>query len=82
VNVTSAEKLRSLLLEGLASDKDLQLDLERVEEIDVTVMQLLWAARRDADRAGKGIVIRVSKVAAATAREIGFQRFPGAAIQE
>src|SRR6185369_5928467 len=43
VNVTAAEELKSLLLEGLVSGRDVHLDLERVEEIDVTVMQLLWA---------------------------------------
>ena len=82
VNVTSAEELKSLLLEGLVSGRDVHLDLERVEEIDVTVMQLLWAAGREADRKGTGMVIRVSEAAAAAAREVGFERFPGTAVQE
>ena len=82
VNVTSAEELKSLLLEGLVSGRDLHLDLERVEEIDVTVMQLLWAAGREADRKGTRMVTRVSEAAAAAAREVGFERFPGTAVQE
>ena len=82
VNVTSAEELKSLLLEGLVSGRDLYLDLERVEEIDVTVMQLLWAAGREADRKSIRMVTRVSQAAAAAAREVGFERFPGTAVQE
>jgi len=82
VNVTSAEELKSLLLEGLVSGRDVHLDLERVEEIDVTVMQLLWASGREADRKGTRMVTRVSEAAAAAARELGFERFPGSAVQE
>ena len=82
VSFTSADELKKLLLEGLASGKTLRLDLERAEEIDVTVMQLLWAAEREAARAGLGLVSRVSEAAAAAAREAGFERFPGAAVQE
>jgi anti-anti-sigma regulatory factor len=82
VNVTSAGELKRLILEGFASGRDLQLDLEHVEEIDITVMQLLWAAKREADRSGASMVSRVSEAAAATAREAGFERFPGTAVEE
>ena len=82
INVTSAEELKNLLLEGLVSGKDVHLDLERAEEIDVTVLQLLWAAGREADCKGARMVIRVSEAAAAVAREVGFERFPETAVQE
>ena len=82
INVTSAEELKSLLLEGLVSGRDVHLDLERAEEIDVTVLQLLWAAGREADRKGTRMVILVSDAAAAAAREVGFDRFPGTPVQE
>ena len=82
VNVTSAEELKRLLLEGLISERDVHLNLERVEEIDVTVMQLLWTAGREADRKGTRMVTRVSEAAAAAARELGFERFPGTLVQE
>ena len=77
VNVAFAEELRRLLLEWLATGKDLQLDLEGTEEIDITVMQLLWAAGREAARAGVGTTGRVSEVARTAAREAGFEQFPG-----
>lgn len=79
--VTSAPELKTLLLEWVASGRDLQMDLERAEEIDITLMQLLWAAGREAARAGAGMVSRVSEAAAMAARDAGFERFPGAAAE-
>jgi hypothetical protein len=75
--VTSASELKGSLLEWLASGRDLQLDLERAQEIDITVMQLLWAAGREAARAGVAIVSRVSEAASAAASDAGFEQFPG-----
>jgi len=77
--LASAPELKRLLLEWLESGKDLQLDLERADEIDITLLQLLCAAGHEAARAGLGMVSRVSEAAAAAAREAGFVRFPGAA---
>ena len=80
--VTSAAELKRLLLEGLASGKDLKLDLERVTEIDLTAMQLLWAAGHEGERTGGGFAVRMSEPAAAAVREAGFERFPGLTPQE
>lgn len=82
VTITSSAELKQALLAGLAAGTDLHLDLERAERIDVTVMQLLWAAGREADRTGVTLAGRVSKAAAAMAREAGFERLPGMAVQE
>ena len=79
--LASAAELKSLLLEGLASG-NVWLDLEHVGEIDITLMQLLWAAGREADRTGARMAIRVSEAAAMTAREAGFERFPGLSMGE
>ena len=43
-SMSAAVELKSLLLEGLASTKLLKLDLESASEIDVSLLQLLWAA--------------------------------------
>jgi anti-sigma B factor antagonist len=79
--VTSAAELNRLLVEGLAIGGDLRLDLQRAEEIDVTVLQLLWAAGREAERAGASIAVRMSEPAGMSAREAGFDRFPGLALE-
>ena len=80
--LTSAEELKNLLLQGLASGNDLRLDLEQAEAIDITVMQLLWAAGREADRKGTGMAIQMSDAAATAARDAGFERFPGLTVAE
>ena len=82
LTVTSAAELKDRLLDGLTSGNDLLLDLERAEEIDITLLQLLWAAGREADRAGARIAIRLSDAAGTAAREAGFERFPGLTLQE
>jgi anti-anti-sigma regulatory factor len=77
LTLASAAALKSLLLEWLASGKDLELDLESAEEIDITSLQLLWAAGREAARAGAGIVSRVSGAVDKAARDAGLEPFPG-----
>ena len=81
VTVNSAGELKSLLLECLVSGKDLHVNLENAREIDVTAMQLLWAAKREADRQGTAMTISTSQAVAEAAQELGFERFPRTAIQ-
>lgn len=80
-NVTSAAELKRILLEELTSGRELQVNLEHVGEIDITVLQLLWAAQRDAARGGAGIAICMSEAAGKAAREAGFGPFAGPAVQ-
>jgi anti-anti-sigma regulatory factor len=75
--VTSAAELKNHLLEGLSSGKELRVDLERLEGIDVTLMQLLWAAGRKAESAGTQIVINAPEAATKAAQDAGFEGFPG-----
>jgi anti-anti-sigma regulatory factor len=77
--VTSAAELNRLLLEGFATGGNLRLDLQGADQIDVTVLQLLWAAGREAERTGASVAVRLSEPAAMAAREAGFERFPGMA---
>jgi anti-anti-sigma regulatory factor len=79
--MTSATELKNVLLECLASGNDLRLDLSQAEEIDITLMQLLWAAGHEALRKGTGIVVQVSDAAATAARDAGFERFPGQTVE-
>jgi anti-anti-sigma regulatory factor len=74
--MASMAELQSALLEGLASKKELHLDMTRTDEIDLAALQLLWAAGRAAGRAGTKILARISDAVAATAQDAGFERFP------
>lgn len=75
--LTSAGELKALLLEWLAAGKNLHLDLETAEDLDIPHMQLLWAAAREAVRTGVEISCRASGAAAAAARDSGFAQIPG-----
>jgi ABC-type transporter Mla MlaB component len=75
----SAAELKALLLAGLASGNQMEIDLARAGEIDVTVLQLLWAAAREAARESRGFLSRVPESVTALAREAGFESFPGVA---
>jgi ABC-type transporter Mla MlaB component len=78
-SLASAAELKTLLLEGLASGSELRVDLKGMEEIDITVLQLLWAAQCAAARDQRGFVSRVPDRVAALARNAGFDDFPGQA---
>ena len=82
VTLTSAADLKTLLLEGLATGKGLELDLERADEIDVTILQLLWAGAREAASQGVGIVWRASEAATAAARDAGFDRMMALPVRD
>jgi anti-anti-sigma regulatory factor len=82
INVTSAAEVKAVLLEWLSAETTLELDLERAAEIDITILQLLWAAAREAARTGAKIMARVSDAAAMAARDSGFTQLPGFPIPE
>ncbi|HUI81780.1 MAG TPA: STAS domain-containing protein [Bryobacteraceae bacterium] len=77
VTVNSASALKGLLVEWFPSGKNLELDLERAEEIDLTILQLLWAAARDGQTKGVSMVARASGAARAAAQDAGFAQLPG-----
>ena len=76
-NLASAAELKALLLEELAASKGLQVDLAGVTGMDVSLLQLLWAAGQQASGRELPLVSGVSEEARRAAREAGFERFPG-----
>jgi anti-anti-sigma regulatory factor len=78
VILASAEPLKKLLLECLATGKDVALNLEGVEEIDIAILQLLSTAARN----GVRIVGRVSGAVGAALDDSGFARIPGFPVPE
>jgi anti-anti-sigma regulatory factor len=53
VNIRCAAELKDLLIQTLALAGPLHIDLSAIKEIDITAIQLLWAAEREARKAGK-----------------------------
>ncbi len=75
--VTAAAELKSRLLAGLASSQPLEIDLAEAAEIDVSLLQLLWAVAREGAGQGRVPVSNVSEAARRAALEAGFDGFPG-----
>jgi anti-anti-sigma regulatory factor len=74
--VGSAASLKTELLDALATGLDVRADLSEIDEIDLTAMQLFWAAAREADARQRGIQVLVPRTVEDAAREIGFDHFP------
>jgi anti-anti-sigma regulatory factor len=57
VDIACAAELKSLLIEGLGAGKSMRVSMERADSLDVTVVQLLWAAAREAKAGGVELVL-------------------------
>jgi len=80
--INGSAGLKQKLLEGLAPGRELLLDLNGVQEVDITLLQLLWAMGRSLAAAGCPAVLQMSPAVAGAARLAGFASFPGWTIQE
>ncbi|MGB8011103.1 MAG: STAS domain-containing protein [Terriglobales bacterium] len=78
IDIASATELKKLLLQALGSGQEVRVDVERATEMDVTALQLLWAAEREARGAGRAIRLagRVPDEIAVSVGESGFEQFP------
>jgi anti-anti-sigma regulatory factor len=78
VNISCATEFKKILLAALGRGNDIHVDVRCVTEADVTVLQLLWAAEREAKGLGVGVKFLgpwpedVGLALAAT----GFEEFP------
>jgi anti-anti-sigma regulatory factor len=77
IGLSCAEELKTLLLEWLSTGKNLELDLDHAENVDIPVLQLLCAAARDAARQGLTATIHASAAVAKTIRDSGFSEMSG-----
>ena len=82
IDVSCSSELKRMLMETVNSLKDLRLDLENASDLDITTMQLIWAAARDLENAGKSLMAygQVPEPLHAAIREAGFEKFPGLSL--
>ena len=52
IDIGSAAEFRTLLIDALATGREVAVSLEAASYLDVTAVQLLWAADRDARSRG------------------------------
>ncbi len=79
IDIECAAELKQLLLQGLTPGKELLVDLTNATELDITSLQLLWAAQRDAVAMGTRLSVADTLPAHLLAAAVGagFDTFPG-----
>jgi hypothetical protein len=71
-------ELKNVLLLALQSGKEICLDLEKATELDITALQLFWAAQRGAIESGSRFNVAGDTPESILngALEAGFEKFP------
>ena len=84
IDIASARELKDALLEALGAKGEARISLGMATGMDVTAVQLLWAAEREAQASGMVLALDgpVPEAVGATLRQAGFARFPLAADTE
>jgi anti-anti-sigma factor len=84
IDIAVAAALKTLLLEALASEKDARISMEAATGMDVTAVQLLWAAERQARASATVLTIDgpIPEALSTAVRDAGFERFPFADAPE
>lgn len=77
VNIGAAIEMKGLLLQALSSGKELHIRLDNATDMDVTALQLLYAAQQDATKSGIRFTLdgRVTEVISAASANAGFEKF-------
>jgi anti-anti-sigma regulatory factor len=81
INIRCASELKDLLLQALALEGSLHVDLSATTEVDITTLQLLWAAQREASATGKEFLLTgpISDIIAAVMDRSGLHLTVGVA---
>lgn len=74
VDIASATELKKSFLEALAAGKEIRVSVETATDLDVTAVQLIWAAKREAKRLGLGFSFegQPSEAVQGTLASVGF----------
>ena len=78
IDISQADELKRVLLAALTENREVRIALETATGMDITAVQLLWAAEREARATGTALVLqgKVPEALRATVREAGLERFP------
>lgn len=78
VDIGSAAELKAILLRALESGREIGVMLDNVTYMDVTAVQLLWAAEQQALRSGVEFQIPgpLPETVSIVLSDVGFSSFP------
>jgi anti-anti-sigma factor len=77
LDIARAPEVKERLIEALSSEAGAQLDLSAVSDADITAVQLLWTAMREAEKRGIsfGVDGEIPEVIAQAINEAGLEPF-------
>jgi anti-anti-sigma factor len=77
IDIVSAQELKEHLVRALEDSREIQISIDAVTDLDVTAMQLLWAAGRAARESGVAFALTgpAPKHIASAIGEAGFDMF-------
>jgi hypothetical protein len=77
VGIADAAELKGLLLQALGSGQQMRVSLLTTTELDVTAVELLWAARREAKASSISFAVEgpVPPIVISTVLQAGFDDF-------
>jgi anti-anti-sigma factor len=83
VDIACAADLKKLLVDALGTGREVAVSLDGVTDLDVTAVQLLWAAARHAEATGVRFSLegQLSQPVAASLAEAGLSAFPAPAAE-
>ena len=75
IDIADAAELKVALLEALERGKAVEVVLDETVSLDVTAVQLLWAAQREAQRAvlGPHFAVQVPQAVSAALADVGLK---------
>jgi anti-anti-sigma factor len=78
IDIALAAEFKQTLLEALTGSKPVLVALDSCKEMDVTAVQLLWAAEREARSLNLGFTLEgeVPDSISGSLKESGFEKFP------
>lgn len=78
VDIACAAELKKVLLEALEAAEPVRVSLEGATHLDVTAIELLWAAEREARQSGLGfsLVGQLPDHISSALVDAGFEAFP------
>ncbi len=78
IDIARAAELKATFLDALRSGNPVRVALDGCTDLDVTAVQLLWAAEREARALAVGFTLAgpVPEPLWASLKDAGFERFP------
>lgn len=77
IDIVNAAELKDMMVAAMTSGKELHLDLQAATDLDVTAVQLLYCAAREAEKTGIAFgVEHLPQSIRDSVREMGLEDFP------